>query len=85
MPTTSLRSGEVQSRIMDALTEAGDKGLTARELVEKIYGDREDGGPEWADTVVYVTAKRLRDRKKIDTERAHTVYKIKKMPGTKSA
>ncbi len=42
----------IKRKILVALIKAGERGLNVNELAEAIYKDREDGGPEWACSVI---------------------------------
>lgn len=56
---TALSSAPCSAAVLRHLLE---EPLTCRELCERIYADREDGGPEWALTVIKVQIHKLRRR-----------------------
>lgn len=53
-----LVQAPVSQKIFDALTRRP-YGLTCHELVDAVYGDREDGGPDWARSSISVTVMRM--------------------------
>lgn len=42
----------VRNKMLTALKAAGERGLTMAELIDAVYGDREDGGPMTAANTV---------------------------------
>ena len=61
-------------------------GISNRNLVERVYADRIDGGPLWAATSVMVTIKRLSARLvpagyrvRATTPGAGSVYKLERL------
>lgn len=52
----------LQRRIYLALRDAGSAGLCKRELVEKLYGDRPDGGPEYVGLTITITIGKMHER-----------------------
>jgi len=60
LKTKRLKNAE---RIFDALC-AAPYGLKMPELIDKVYGDRPDGGPEWAVTCIQVTVMNFNRRAK---------------------
>jgi hypothetical protein len=58
----SMPRGAVTSAVLKHLRASGSKWSSVQELVDVVYGDSEEGGPLWADTVIQVTMFRLRQR-----------------------
>lgn len=51
-----------EHRLFEALQAAYPQTLSRVDLESVLYGDREDGGPEWGSSVVLVTMHRLRKK-----------------------
>jgi hypothetical protein len=56
-----IRSGKntVRARIFDTLC-ASPHGISCKALIEQVYADDPDGGPEWADTCMHATISTMR-------------------------
>lgn len=59
--TAPVHLSPMQLKIYKAVRYAH-YGLSSTELANKVYADRDDGGPLWASTSVCVQVKRLNER-----------------------
>lgn len=50
----------LERRIIEALIQSGERHLSKRELVEQIYFDDPNGGPDWAESSISVRMVELR-------------------------
>jgi hypothetical protein len=66
----------VTTKILEACRKAGPQGCTVQELVAAVYGHLVGGGPTCAETVIYVTCKRLREEGRLQSSPAQTTYRL---------
>lgn len=64
----------LSKKIASAISDAGEVGISTREIVEKVYADDPNGGPLGAEACVHSTITRMRKRDGFKVERI-TVYR----------